>query len=769
MRSHRNTLDPLPEWPDDCGELTMTNESSDERRSPPTELGNELREAFRAPLQVGHRPLLYRLGLMLVGPAMVVLPMVYLAIATLFGLLVLLHAVYNIGILSNVLDHGVPFAIITLTVYVGPIAIGVITIFFMFKPIFAGRARRMVTVELSPAGYPLLFYFVRSLCSMVGAPVPSRICIDMQVNASAGLRRGWASLLGNDLVLTIGLPLIAGLSLRQLAGVLAHEFGHFSQGAGMRFTYIIRSINEWFARVVYTRDVWDMALADAVRDDNRHGAVRVVLLMAQFFVWLTRGILWTLMVCGHVIGSFMLRQMEYDADRYEILIAGSRTFVRTQKRIRELAIINTHYHDALAALWEDHRFVDDFPSLVASEANSLPLDVQSAIQRAGSEAKSRWFDSHPSDLDRGRKAYRAMVEGVFRLEYPATVLFPDFARLCRENTLRYLRDEIGLDVRREDLRAYSTVQMQAQLREQEIQVQKRYYCDMLTASQPLLIPSMPPSTTSISTEEAREGLRSARDYVCANSGLMRETRVRLDRVVERIRDSHAAKALNDAGLRGNLLGPESSGAHRESPDQTIRELHILRQELRAGLETFYQRMADRLVGGIRFSQATASEAERSRVAALLEVARAMGRMADGVEQWRLADCVCQQLTDNSFAQRDNECFRAALESAASRLHQSMTRVRDALLRIVNPFKSDSSKSYVSEQLFGCIPWTDQVTDLLHASRDSLNAYDGLHASTMGQLALSAEKGETVAFAHWCTPPGTGGFPGCEESNAAPKG
>jgi Zn-dependent protease with chaperone function len=37
------------------------------------------------------------------------------------------------------------------------------------------------------------------------------------------------------LVLVIGLPLAAGMSMRQVAGVLAHEFGHFAQGAGMRF------------------------------------------------------------------------------------------------------------------------------------------------------------------------------------------------------------------------------------------------------------------------------------------------------------------------------------------------------------------------------------------------------------------------------------------------------------------------------------------------------------------------------------------------------
>ena len=57
-----------------------------------------------------------------------------------------------------------------------------------------------------------------------------------------------------DLVLTIGLPLVAGLSIREFGGVLAHEFGHFAQGGGMRLTALVRFVNGWFARVVYERD-----------------------------------------------------------------------------------------------------------------------------------------------------------------------------------------------------------------------------------------------------------------------------------------------------------------------------------------------------------------------------------------------------------------------------------------------------------------------------------------------------------------------------------
>ena len=55
-------------------------------------------------------------------------------------------------------------------------------------------------------------------------------------------------------MLTVGLPLVEGLNVRQLGGVLAHEFGHFAQGSGMCLTYLIRSVNAWFGRVAYQRD-----------------------------------------------------------------------------------------------------------------------------------------------------------------------------------------------------------------------------------------------------------------------------------------------------------------------------------------------------------------------------------------------------------------------------------------------------------------------------------------------------------------------------------
>ena len=233
---------------------------------------------------------------------------------------------------------------------------GGILIFFLVKPFFAAKAKRPEPITLDPEQEPLLFAFVQKVCGLVGAPAPCRIVVDCEVNASASLRRG---LWSKDLVLTIGLPLATGLEMRQFAGVLAHEFGHFAQGAGMRLTYIIRKINFWFARVVYERDEWDLKLEQYAKGGDWR--VLIVLHTARGCVWLSRRILWALMHTGHAISCFMLRQMEYDADSYEAKLAGSDAFEATASRLRVLnAATQVAYQDVRQS-WASNRLPGTCP------------------------------------------------------------------------------------------------------------------------------------------------------------------------------------------------------------------------------------------------------------------------------------------------------------------------------------------------------------------------------------------------------------------------
>src|SRR5262249_43977060 len=155
---------------------------------------------------------------------------------------------------------------------------------FLIKPLVARPRRRGKTRAVDPSKEPLLFAFVDGVCRSLGAPRPDRIEVDCEVNAGARIDRG-------ELGLTVGLPLIAGLDLKQFSGVLRHELGDFSQRTAMRLRLLILAISRWFARVVYERDEWDEALADWTMEDVDVRLLvisHIIVALIRAAVWLTR-------------------------------------------------------------------------------------------------------------------------------------------------------------------------------------------------------------------------------------------------------------------------------------------------------------------------------------------------------------------------------------------------------------------------------------------------------------------------------------------------
>ncbi len=306
--------------------MTATTELREHQTTKSRDAGTPL-EGLRGSIAPPAISPLYRLGLAAVLVLLVLLPLIYFALMGGVAWLTWQHATQNVAMLSG---GGGRAARGRLLLYLTPIVVGVLMLLFMIKPILARREKSGSPIIVTPEQEPLLFAFIARICNIVKAPVPTEVALDCQVNASASFRRGLMSFGSNDLTLTIGLPLAAGLNVRELAGVLAHEFGHFAQGAGMRATYLIRTINGWFARIVYERDAWDQRLHQAKNVDFR---LTLVIWVAQAGIGLNRLILKGLMMIGHSCSCFMLRQMEYDADRYEIELAGTDTFISTSEKM----------------------------------------------------------------------------------------------------------------------------------------------------------------------------------------------------------------------------------------------------------------------------------------------------------------------------------------------------------------------------------------------------------------------------------------------------
>ncbi len=379
----------------------------------------------------------YRLGIVVVSVLMVLLPLVYVAIIGLVAFAVYYHAVHHIGMVGAVQGRGVIFAALA---YATPIIAGTTIVLFMLKPLFATTSKGEPELVLQPAEDPLLFEFVARICRAVRAPMPREIVLDNSPNASAGFRRGFWSLFSHDMRLTIGAPLVAGLTTQQFAGVLAHEFGHFAQGAGMRLSYLIRSISLWLTRAVYQRDGWDEWLEKSSQGDLQ---ITWVVYITRALVWLTRRVLWGLMYLGHLVSSYLLRQMEFDADRYQAHVIGTESFIQVFDRLKLLGFAHEMALHDLNDFYREGRLGNDLAKLIQLNISQMSDDVRKKIRELTAEEKTETFDTHPSLSERIASARRTNARGTFHDGRPASCLFRDFDATSEYSTMLFYRQIFG--------------------------------------------------------------------------------------------------------------------------------------------------------------------------------------------------------------------------------------------------------------------------------------------------------------------------------------
>jgi Zn-dependent protease with chaperone function len=382
--------------------------------------------------------------------------------ATLLALLmvyVTLVMVASYGLWSHLASPGVVAAAHRLVpsppLFIFLCVAGVILCVFLVKPLFTLRASRPPSVRLERSAEPRLFAFVDRLCAAQGAPAPSEILVDTQVNASASLRHNLVGLFRDDLTLTIGLPLARGMSLREFAGVLAHEFGHFAQGGAMRLSTLVRRSLSFMLRIVHERDGFDAILHDAGRV-RLFLDPRLLLLSVAFsvfiwavlaVVWLARMLLKGLAWVGMASAGALLREMEYDADLHEARVVGRETFVETGTRLLVLDAARGAAGTIEQRSWGTQRLPEDMPGLIAILAERIGAqpDAVRDLREGALNATTKRFDSHPCLRDREAAVRREADAGTFRLDAPASTLFSDLTALSREATLATYRELLGME------------------------------------------------------------------------------------------------------------------------------------------------------------------------------------------------------------------------------------------------------------------------------------------------------------------------------------
>jgi heat shock protein HtpX len=230
---------------------------------------------------------------------------------------------------------------------------------------------------LTAASEPRLFAIIDHVAQATGQPRPAEVYLVRDVNAWVSSRGGWMGIGGRP-IMGIGLPLLERLTISELQGVLAHEFGHYCGGDVKLGPWIYKT------RAAIGRAV-------ALLAGSGSGALYIV---HKPFVW---------------YGKFFLeftqaisRRQELDADRLAARVAGGDVFASGLRAVHALSgpfeaywrgvvvpVLTAGYRPPLGAGF----------SLFCS-APKLAEKMESFAAEASKIAKADPYDTHPSLSER---------------------------------------------------------------------------------------------------------------------------------------------------------------------------------------------------------------------------------------------------------------------------------------------------------------------------------------------------------------------------------
>jgi Zn-dependent protease with chaperone function len=704
------------------------------------DVATRILNAFQGPIQPVRPTIMYRLGVLAVLFVMVLLPILYLAFIGAAGYLLYWHAVSNTGILEYGRGRGKAAAV---GLYVAPLVVGAIMILFMLKPLFARAAREGRRRTLSRDQEPLLFAFIDRVCQAVHAPPPKQIDVDCEVNASASFRRGFLSMIfSRDLVLTIGMPLVAGLSLRQFAGVLAHEFGHFSQGAGMRVTFVIRTISFWFTRVVYERDAWDVWLEETAKSLDLR--LSWVLHLARLAVWLSRRVLWVLMAIGNVVAGYMMRQMEFDADRHEARLAGSDVFATTCGRLIELSIAHSGAKEDLAQFYRDKQLVDDLPGLVMHNAGQLKGEHRVRIAQHIHESSTSLFDTHPCDRDRIASASRERALGVFRLEAPASLLFRDCAALNRAVSADLYGELLGDDFKREAVRPLKQLVERQQNEAASRQAMARFFQFHPVAVRPLpLLPTKIAAPKLVS--KAITAMALHRAEIASGADLYRSTLTAFDDADTDLFQAHVAQALFEAQVTPNAEQFAIPVASAQRVAETREAASVRQQQLEANLARFEETARARFAAALSLMLAPEvakripkADELRATYAKLSPVLQRLAQVHSHTVHIRNSLATLVALLGRAEGCPNQALMQERIQREALDVRTCLTQIRDQLTPVPFPFDHATVGINSGDYLVESLPEITDYGNLLEAASGALPRYSELTHRVAAELCRVAE-------------------------------
>lgn len=295
------------------------------------------------------------------------------------------------------------------------LALGIVVIgfaglilFFLIKFIFkSNKYDTSSYYEIHKEDEPELFAFINEIVQDVNVDFPKRTYLSTEVNACVFYDSNFLSMfLPVRKNLMIGMGLINTCTELELKGIIAHEFGHFSQRS-MKMGSYVSNVNHIIFNMLYDNASYNRFIN---RASNFHTSITLLVYVIQLIIGTIK---WVMRILYKVINKNYLalsKQMEYHADEVAATLVGHqpiekvlyRMDLASQAYTRVLNIYSSHIKITSRSqnVFPEQLYVlTTLGKLNSNEfKGGLPIVKEGDIERYSRskiEFNDHW-DSHPS-------------------------------------------------------------------------------------------------------------------------------------------------------------------------------------------------------------------------------------------------------------------------------------------------------------------------------------------------------------------------------------
>jgi Zn-dependent protease with chaperone function len=185
-------------------------------------------------------------------------------------------------------------------------------------------------------------------------------------------------------------------------------------------------------------------MLDGFLDSDGHWSFQLIGLFSKMVIGVARLILKFMALISHALTMNLSRQAEYDADAQAARVVGGEAMGEALQATPFLdAASDLALQNAQAGWNSRRRLPSDLVLMTHALHGHLPAGLKDGLTARILEQEESWFDTHPPLFKRVAALKKSKLQGVLRLEAPATCLFKEFDELSKLATLDVYQSVLG--------------------------------------------------------------------------------------------------------------------------------------------------------------------------------------------------------------------------------------------------------------------------------------------------------------------------------------